>query len=206
MEANFRRSVLAVLRHEGGYVDHVRDPGGATNRGITLQTLRDWRGKSVTKADVQNLTEAEAILIYEANYWNRINGDNLPYGVDFAVFDFAVNSGVSRAAIFLQEIVGVAPDGKIGPLTLEAVHKWDSVKLIEKLCANRLAFLKRLSTWDAFGKGWSRRVSEVLHLAKDMAIALPQPPASEPEPLPTTKPPSIIALIISMILALFKKG
>ena len=195
-----------MLRHEGGYVDHVRDPGGATNRGITLQTLRDWRGKSVTKADVQNLTEAEAILIYEANYWNRINGDNLPYGVDFAVMDFAVNSGVSRAAIFLQEIVGVAPDGKIGPLTLEAVHKWDSVKLIEKLCANRLAFLKRLSTWDTFGKGWSRRVSEVLHLAKDMAIALPQPPANEPEPLPTKKPPSIIALIISMILALFKRG
>ena len=206
MEANFRRSVLAVLRHEGGYVDHVRDPGGATNRGITLQTLRDWRGKSVTKADVQNLTEAEAILIYKDRYWDRINGNNLPYGVDFAVLDFAVNSGVSRAAIYLQEIVGVAPDGKIGPMTLEAVHKWDSVKLIEKLCANRLAFLKRLSTWPTFGKGWSRRVSEVLHLAKDMAIALPQPPASEPEPLPTKKPPSIIALIISMILALFKRG
>lgn len=203
MEANFQRSLAAVLKHEGGYVDHPADPGGATNMGITFATLQAWRGRPITKVDVQNLTKAEAGQIYKARYWDRVQGDHLPYGVDFAVFDFAVNSGVSRAAIFLQEIVGVAPDGKIGPLTLSAVAKWDSVKLVEKLCANRLAFVKRLSTWPTFGKGWSRRISEVLHLAKDMAIALPNPqPALEPKP----KSPSIIAAIISVILALFKRG
>ena len=145
MEANFQRAIRAVLKSEGGYVDDPRDRGGATNMGITFATLRDWRGKPITKADVQNLTEAEAVRIYKAKYWDRINGDNLPYGVDFAVLDFAVNSGVSRAAIYLQEIVGVAPDGKIGPITLEAVAQWDSVKLIEKLCAKRMDFLKRLA-------------------------------------------------------------
>jgi lysozyme family protein len=118
--------------------------------------------------------------------------------------DFAVNSGVSRAVIFLQEIVGVAPDGKIGPLTLEAIHKWDSVKLIEKLCANRLAFLKRLSTWPTFGKGWSRRVSEVLHLAKDMAIALPSPPTT-PVPPVSTPAPSLWQRFTNWLHATFRK-
>lgn len=202
MEANFQRSLAAVLKHEGGYVDHPADPGGATNMGITFATLQAWRGKPITKVDVQNLTKSEAGQIYKARYWDRLNADHLPYGVDYAVFDFGVNSGVSRSAMYLQEIVGVAQDGKIGPITLAAVAKWDSVKLVEKLCANRLAFVKRLSTWPTFGKGWSRRISEVLHLAKDMAIALPSPSADSPSP---AKSPSIAA-IISMILALFKRG
>lgn len=202
MRANFARCLSATLRHEGGWSDHPADPGGATNFGVTLATYRRYV-PNATKTDLRNISDAEIERIYRDGYWDKIKGDDLPYGVDFAVFDFAVNSGPARAAIYLQEIVGVAPDGKIGPLTLAAVAKWDSVKLVEKLCANRLAFVKRLSTWPTFGKGWSRRISEVLHLAKDMAIALPNPqPAPEPKP----KSPSIIAAIISVILALFKRG
>lgn len=186
MRANFERALSATLKHEGGWADHPADPGGATMKGITLATYRRYE-PNATKTDLRNITDAEVKQIYRDGYWSAIKGDDLPYGVDFAVFDFAVNSGPARAAIFLQEIVGVAQDGKIGPITLAAVAKWDSVKLIEKLCANRLAFVKRLSTWPTFGRGWSIRISEVLHLAKDMAIALPQPqPSPTPSPSPTT--------------------
>lgn len=186
MRANFERALAATLKHEGGWADHPADPGGATMKGITLATYRRYE-PNATKTDLRNITDAEIKQIYRDGYWNKIKGDDLPYGVDFAVFDFAVNSGPARAAIYLQEIVGVAPDGKIGPLTLAAVAKWDGVKLVEKICANRLAFVKRLSTWPTFGRGWSIRISEVLHLAKDMAIALPQPqPSPTPSPSPTT--------------------
>lgn len=205
MQDNFLRSLKAVLAHEGGYVDHPRDPGGATNRGITFAVLKAWRGAPITKADVQNLSEAEAAQIYKANYWDRVKGDDLPFGVDYAVFDFAVNSGVSRSAIFLQETVGVAPDGKIGPITLEAVAQWDSIKLIEALCARRMAFLKRLSTWPTFGRGWSSRVTGVLKLAKDMAIALPGGPKPSPKPTPPTSAPPKRKTLSDMLKGWFVK-
>lgn len=209
MESNFHRSIIAVLKHEGGYVDHPRDPGGATNRGITFATLKAWRGKPITTTDVRDLTEAEAVLIYRANYWSRLKCDDLPAGVDYAVMDFAVNSGVSRAAIYLQEIVGVAPDGKIGPLTLQAVAKWDSVALIEALCAKRMGFLKRLSTWPTFGKGWSARVTGVLRLAKDMAITMPQRPPVPETPIQPSAPaepaPSLWAALIGLLRAIFNR-
>lgn len=188
MESNFARSLKAVLAHEGGYVDHPADPGGATNLGITFAVLQKGRGKPITKADVKALTQDEAAAIYKANYWDRVRGDDLPAGVDYAVFDFAVNSGVSRAATYLQEIVGVAPDGKIGPLTLQAVAASDAVKLIERLCGNRMAFLKRLSTWPTFGKGWSSRVSGVIRLAKDMAITMPARPPVPETPIQPSAP------------------
>lgn len=209
MESNFHRSIIAVLKHEGGYVDHAKDPGGATNRGITFATLKAWRGKPITKADVRDLTEAEAVLIYRANYWSRLKCDDLPAGVDYCVLDFGVNSGPARAAIYLQEIVGVAPDGKIGPLTLQAVAKWDSVALIEALCAKRMGFLKRLSTWPTFGKGWSARVTGVLRLAKDMAITMPQRPPVPVTPIPPSAPaepvPSLWTALTGLLRAIFNR-
>jgi lysozyme family protein len=202
MKANFTRALAATLKHEGGWSDHPADPGGATMRGVTLATFRRYV-PSASKTDLRNISDAQIEQIYRDGYWNKIKGDDLPYGVDFAVFDFAVNSGPQRAAIYLQEIVGVAPDGRIGPLTLAAIDKWDAVKLVEKLCANRIAFLKRLSTWPTFGKGWSRRVTDVLRLAKDMAIALPKPPAAKPEPVSR---PTVWSLIIDLFKAIFKRG
>lgn len=212
MDRNFARALSAVLKHEGGYVDHPSDPGGATNLGITFAVLQKWRGKPITKADVKALTQDEAAAIYRANYWDRVRGDDLPAGVDYCVFDFAVNSGVSRSAMYLQEIVGVAPDGKIGPLTLLAVADWDSVTLIESLCGKRMSFLKRLSTFPVFGKGWSARVTGVLRLAKDMAITMPSksPQAAKPAPQATAPKSSkgplaaIIGAIIAVIAAFLK--
>ncbi len=175
--ANFERCVAAVLKHEGGYVNHPKDPGGATNMGITHKTLAAWRKvESVTKADVRNLRVDEAKQIYRAQYWKPIRGDELPLGLDYAVMDFAVNSGVGRAVRFLQQLLkrmGLydgAIDGLIGAKSLKALAAIDDVDaLIISYCADRLAFLKRLKGWADFGKGWKRRVAEVQDLAVDLA-------------------------------------
>lgn len=168
----FDRVMPRVFAHEGGYVDHPKDPGGATKYGITHKTLSAWRGKTVTKADVRALTKQEATAIYRAQYWAPIRGDELPAGLDYALFDFAVNSGPARAVKTLQKIVGVAADGIMGGITLAAVRQHSAVDLVVALCDARLAFLKGLKGWATFGRGWQRRVTDVkaaaLQLAKDM--------------------------------------
>jgi len=170
MRDNFAAALSLVLKSEGGYSDDPADPGGATNMGITRPTLARWlRVARVPVAAVRALSRAVAGRIYKALYWDRCEADALPAGLDLAIFDFAVNSGVTRAAIYLQEIVGVAPDGKIGPLTLAAVAKENTTYLITKLCAMRLGFLKRLSTWPRFGNGWTNRVNAVEQAAMKMA-------------------------------------
>lgn len=168
----FEKLNAKLLQHEGGYVDHPRDPGGATNYGITQATLSAWRGKRVSKSDVRNLTVAEALRIYRARYWDTVQGDLLPAGVDYAVFDFAVNSGPARAAKYLQRIVGASPDGIIGPMTHRAIKNSGLIarQIAEKLCDARLAFMKRLRTWGTFGKGWGRRVSEVRRVSASLAV------------------------------------
>jgi len=158
----FAECVAEVLKHEGGFVNHSRDPGGATNMGITLRTFRDWRGdENLDVEDLRKLTVAEAREIYFARYWNPVRGDELPPGVDLAVFDFAVNSGVGRAVRVLQSVLGVVVDGAVGRQTLNAVRSADAADLIEAICKQRLDFLRRLPTWNVFGRGWERRVKEV---------------------------------------------
>lgn len=157
----FCACVAEVLRHEGGFVNQPSDPGGFTNRGITLATLSAWRGRTAMPSDIRALTEAEAKEIYRAKYWDAIRGDSLPAGVDLAVFDFAVNSGPGRAARALQSLVGVTQDGAIGPKTLAAVGSAEPARLASDLCRTRLAWMRGLPTWVAFGRGWERRVLEV---------------------------------------------
>lgn len=169
MRDTFDRVMQHLFAHEGGYVDHPRDPGGATNMGITHNTLSAWRGRRVSKADVRNLTKREAMDIYRAQYWNTIRGDDLPAGVDYAVFDAAVNSGPARAAKWLQEIVGVRQDGIVGAITLDAARKMGAAVLVNKFCDRRYAFVRSLSTWNTFGKGWTRRIAEVRAVALDLA-------------------------------------
>jgi lysozyme family protein len=190
MNRNFERAVSLVLQHEGGYVDHARDPGGATNLGITIGTARrlgiDVDGDGDTdKVDIRLLKPADAAKVYRVEYWNKVRGDDLPDGLDYAVFDYAVNSGPGRAARELQRIVGVPADGEIGPVTLAAVQERNAADLVERLCDERLDFLRRLNTWDTFGKGWTSRVHGVLEHALLMAVS-PAPPAPDyphhPEP------------------------
>lgn len=169
---HFIECVEIILRYEGGFVNDPDDPGGATNFGITLATLRSWRNDtSLQPKDVRAMPVSEAKAIYQAKYWNAVSGDLLPRGLDLAVFDFGVNSGVSRASKMLQNIVGVPEDGVIGPITLEAVkRKNDPLDLVEELCEGRLDFVKGLKNWPKFGRGWSRRIEEICEEARRMCV------------------------------------
>lgn len=165
-----------MLEFEGGYVDHPRDPGGATNRGITHKTLADWRGRPVSKAEVAALSVKEAGQIYKALYWDKVRGDELPSGVDLVAFDAAVNSGPSRSIKWLQSAVKVRQDGRLGPQTMAAIAEKDPRAIIDAALNARRVFLRSLSTWDAFGRGWARRLDGVTTAAVGLA-SKPQAPA-----------------------------
>ena len=170
--ANFNSCLAFVLSAEGGYVDDPLDPGGATNLGITLRVLSEWRHTAVTKVDVQNLTRDEAGAIYRARYWTVVHGDDLPAGVDLMVFDAGVNLGPGRSARMLQAAVGAAEDGAIGPETLRAVEgHHDPSDLISKLANAREAYYQSLPTFSHFGAGWTARVNRVKQLALRMTGA-----------------------------------
>lgn len=149
-----------TLTYEGGFSNHPSDPGGATNLGITLGTLKRWRGQADIN-DVKMLSKQEAGEIYRAFYWQPVKGDTLPAGLDLALFDFAVNSGVPRAVRTLQQILQVTSDGILGRQTLMAVERADVSFLVKALCQRRLAFLQGLNTWPTFGRGWQRRVEAI---------------------------------------------
>jgi lysozyme family protein len=169
MKANFDAALKAILHHEGGYVNHPADPGGMTNLGVTKRVWEEWVGHEVDEKTMRNLTPELVGPMYKVKYWDKIKGDDLPTGVDYIVFDAAVNSGPGRAAKWLQACVGVEPDGGIGPKTLAAVKAFDTNQLIEDYAKRRLSFLMDLKTWDTFGKGWGRRVAEVQKTGLDMA-------------------------------------
>lgn len=177
---NFERCLEHVFKSEGGYVNHPRDPGGATNMGITHKTLAAWRGHTVTREDVKKMPRSEAAAIYRANYWNAVRGDELPLGVDLVAFDAAVNSGVSRGAKWVQRALDVAQDGRIGPDTIKAAKSANAQNVINRALTYRLDFLRGLKTWDAFGKGWQRRVDGVR--AESLAMAATTPADTDDKP------------------------
>ena len=164
-DTRFELCLAHVLRHEGGYVDHPADPGGATNMGITLKTLARWRQVSpwwdLPKAEVKALSHGEASRIYRALYWNACRAGDLPSGLDLAVFDYAVNSGPDRAIRTLQAALGVVVDGQVGPLTIAAADKVNAARIINIICDRRLGFLRALKTFPTFGRGWTSRVASV---------------------------------------------
>ena len=169
MKDNFDRCLAEVLRHEGGWADHPKDPGGATMQGVTLVTYSNWLGREATKDELRNMPPAHRDEIYRKHYWDKVKGDDLPPGVDLCLFDFAVNSGPKRAVVAAQEALGVNADGALGPMTLGAIQKATPSVLVDRVCQYRLAFLQRLPTWDTFGGGWARRVEDVLKVAEGMA-------------------------------------
>jgi hypothetical protein len=169
MQENWDKSFEMVLAHEGGYVNDPRDPGGRTNLGVTQRAWESYWSRSSSEEEMRKLTPNVVKPFYKAMYWDKIKGDQLPAGVDYAAYDLAVNSGVGRAAKYLQRIAGVPEDGVIGPKSLEAIKACDPEQAVQALCDMRLDFLKRLPTFDTFGKGWSRRVAEVKDKASSMA-------------------------------------
>jgi len=170
MKENFDTSLKHVLVHEGGWSDHPDDPGGATMKGVTLAVYRRFFGAKKTKKDLRNITDAQLAKVYRTGYWDKCKCDDLPSGVDYAVFDSAVNSGPGRGAKWLQGAVGAVQDGGIGPETLAKVKSREpKTAIINDMLARRLAFLKSLRTWGTFGRGWGRRVDGVRATALQMA-------------------------------------
>lgn len=183
MNANFNRALAAVLRHEGGFSDHPRDPGGATNKGVTLDTYRRMVNPSGTVDDLKAISQEQVATVYREGYWDVVKAADLPGGIDYALFDYAVNSGPARAVKALQSVLRVAEDGIVGPVTLAAARAAHPIDTIKKLSDQRLNFLRGLPTWSTFGKGWQRRVDDVTDDAIQMVGTKPTP-----IPVPDTRP------------------
>jgi lysozyme family protein len=174
MKGNLKHAIELTFGHEGGYVNHPADPGGPTKFGITLGTLAAHRGRTCTAADVKALTIDEAAEILDKGYWRKVWGDDLPAGVDFCLFDYAVNSGPAQAIKSVQRVVGSNRDGSMGPKTLAAINGRPAPNLIREICDDRLSFMKGLKTWSTFGKGWTSRVNKVREAALDMTSIAPE--------------------------------
>lgn len=168
----FKRSLAKVLVHEGGKVDNKNDPGGRTNQGVIQRTYDAWRRRKGLKTrDVFLMTNDERDDIYYGQYWELIKGDRLAPGVSYVVFDGAVNSGVSQSVKWLQRALGVKADGVVGNETISALHSnQDHDRLIARILELRMAFLKALTTWKHFGKGWTARVNGVRSVGQAWAM------------------------------------
>lgn len=183
---NFAECLKKVLVHEGGWSNHPSDPGGATMKGVIQTVYNKYRqDKGLPAQTVRNISDDELKEIYKERYWDLIRGDELPLGLDYCVFDGAVNSGPSQSIKWLQRALGVTADGKFGPVTLSALENKDIASVIKDYFSKRLAMLMSLKTWPVFGKGWGRRVSEVQKHSIEMLSE--QPPVVEEtvEPIET---------------------
>lgn len=170
MRANFDRCLSMLLRHEGGYVDHPDDPAGMTNLGITKQTYDIYFGTDASEEDMRSLEPADVAPIYRKMYWDKCKCDELPSGVDWAVFDWAVNSGTARAVKALQKAVGALEDGIIGQQTLGAVGQSNPAETINRIAVYRDGFYRSLPHFDTFGRGWIRRNDETRETALNMGL------------------------------------
>jgi lysozyme family protein len=200
MSSKFDRCIEIVLKHEGGFVDHPADPGGATNFGISLRYARtrgsmfDMDGDGdVDKDDILLVTPEKAKVAYKDWFWRDVRGDELPSGVDLAMVDYAVNSGAGRAIRALQKVLGLQQDGVLGPQTMAAVKLAEPSSVVEGLCAERMAFLQGLSTWPTFGRGWSNRVDDIHAKALEM-VGAPIMTYAEAAQTNTAKAASVVAV------------
>ena len=173
MIENWQTSFEHVMRSEGGYVNDPADPGGETNLGVTKAAWAAYIGRQVEPGEMHALTKEVVEPFYKANYWDKCHCDELPVGLDYAVFDFAVNAGIKRSAKFLQQAVGVEADGSIGAGTVEAAHSMDAAAAIRAFSQAKDDFYNGLAeknpSQHKFLHGWLNRVAEVEHTANSMA-------------------------------------
>ena len=168
MISNWQKSFELMLKSEGGYVNNPADPGGMTNLGVTKATWENWVGRESDEAEMRGLTPEKVEPLYKKKYWDAVRGDELPPGISYLCFDFAVNAGAGRSIKTLQTAVGVTPDGGFGPMTMAAVQAVDPVELIERFSQAKEDFYRSLNTFATFGKGWLNRVADVKVKATSM--------------------------------------
>ena len=168
MQSNWQRSFDLMLESEGGYVDHPADPGGRTNLGVTQATWENWIGRKSDEKEMRSLTKEKVEPLYKRKYWDACKCDELPAGVDYLVFDFAVNAGAGRSAKTLQNVVGANADGVIGPKTIQSVMTYSKNQLIDRFSEAKMKFYESLPTFAVFGKGWTNRVNKTKEQALTM--------------------------------------
>lgn len=168
MQSNWDNAFKLMLASEGGFVNHPRDPGGMTNLGVTKTTWESWVGREVDESEMRGLTPEKVKPLYKEWYWDAVRGDDLPMGLDYLMFDFAVNAGAGRAIKLLQTAIGVRADGQFGPITMGAVQTTDPVELIEWFSQAKEDFYRSLTTFSTFGTGWLNRVADVKQHATSM--------------------------------------
>ena len=145
-----------TARWEGGWSDHKDDPGGKTNLGVTEAKFHEWlNAQGRPLRPVRSITAAEALAIYRGDYWDACGAPSLFPGVDLAVYDASVNSGVSRGRKWLATSIGSN----------------DHSVTVKRICAARLSFMQALAIWKTFGKGWGRRVADIEVKGVAMALA-----------------------------------
>lgn len=169
---NYAATIRNVLVSEGGsvYTNHPSDPGGPTKYGITIWDVRAYLDKNATADRVKRLTEAEALVIYRLHYWEALNGDALPKGLDYSVVDYGVNSGVSRSGKVLRRLLGLSDkDWHVTPEVLARLRMENPQDLINAINNERMRFLQALHTYPIFGRGWSNRVHSVRLISLQMA-------------------------------------
>lgn len=169
MKETYNEAITQVFKDEGGYSNDAGDPGGPTNWGITIGDARMYWKPTATAVDVQHMPKSVAEDIMRKHYAAPLHYDVLPAGVDYAVLDYGINSGVHRSAETLQRLVGVPVDQVIGPVTVAAANKKDPKQLINQIYDERMHFLRSLSTWGTFGHGWTDRCTRGRALALSMA-------------------------------------
>lgn len=175
MKQNYDKSFSLVIGSEGGFQNDPNDRGnwttGVIGKGQNKGTKYGVSAMSYPRLDIKNLTLAQAKAIYKEDYWDACRCDELPAGVDYLVFDIAVNHGVKDGATFLQRSVGATPDGVIGPRTLAAVAARRPQAIAEELCVVRAFDYISLGSFSRFGRGWMRRLMHTLTAADDMIEA-----------------------------------
>jgi lysozyme family protein len=156
---NFDTAFDRLLGHEGGYVDDPKDLGGETNWGISK--------RSYPSLDIKNLTREQARAIYQRDFWYRGRMDYYDGAIAFQAFDAAVNHGIETAIRLLQRAAGVADDGFVGPVTIQAIKAKTVTDMLMLFIAERIEFWTRVSTWETHGKGWARRAAKDLRFAAE---------------------------------------
>ena len=168
MISNFPTSLALVLKSEGGFSNHPADPGQMTMLGVTKKVWEAWVNRDVDEAEMRSLTPELVTPLYKQRYWDACHCSDLVRGVDYAVFDAAVNMGPGRAAKLLQAALEVKADGVIGRATIAAATAADPVELLEAFSLGKEAFYQSLPTFATFGKGWLNRVAHVQDAAEQM--------------------------------------
>lgn len=205
MKSNKDKILNFILQSEGSeYTNHPRDKGGPTKWGITLQDVRMYINPLATEWDVQQITKQQAYNILSRYYWDALSGDALPSGLDYAVVDYGVLSGINRAGRVLRRALKL-PDGDwyVNDGVVGAASKADKVKLVEAINDERLSYLKGLADWKYFGRGWGNRVKLVKERSVEMAktasfVPVRPPPVPMPEHVELVPTPKINVPLIPL--------